>query len=211
MNTIAEKKSLMEWCDTTYDELWQLMQENPSLRGIIFGYIAELKARKFLLKYNNITQIIKIEDHNKLKGDLAITYKNFPISLECKSLVAHETKTGPKCNPHRAKSSVLCKATDKHEIVLPNGNTINTAYLIVGQFDILAVNLFGFYEEWQFAFAFNGDLARINTSKKYKKEDCLYLLKGQQKITIPLAWPFVEDPTILMELLLKGITTLPKY
>jgi hypothetical protein len=52
---------------------------------------------------------------------------------------------------------------------LPNGESVETTYLLVGGFDLLAVNLLEFGQEWRFAFAKNSDLPRT-TSSKYTPE-----------------------------------------
>ena len=39
-------------------------------------------------------------------------------------------------------------ASDKREVTFPNGTTLATTCLLPGKFDILAVNLFEFVQEW---------------------------------------------------------------
>ncbi len=60
-----------------------------------------------------------------------------------------------------------CDASDKRLVKLPSGQEIETTCLVVGGFDLLAVNIFQFANQWKFAFAKNADLPRT-TSRKYK-------------------------------------------
>ena len=44
-----------------------------------------------------------------------------------------------------------CDASDKREVTLPNGIRLSTTNLVVGGFDLLAVNIFQFDKTWRFA------------------------------------------------------------
>ena len=102
----------------------------------------------------------------------------------------------------RFKGKVQCDASDNREIGLPNGNRVKATNLKVGEFDILAVGLFAFREQWDFGFMLNRDLPRT-TSSKFKEEDWPYLLKT----LIPVEWPLsdtcVTDPFVLMDQLIE--------
>jgi len=74
----------------------------------------------------------------------------------------------------------------------------------VGEFDLLAVNLFDFGEQWRFAFAKNADLPR-SPSKKYTPEQRAYVLQTTPKISWPLKPPFRDEPfSLLDEMLLES-------
>lgn len=63
----------------TVDELSQAILENGSLRGMVFGYVAEIKLRNILRSAGTIASLVKDDDHDqKKKGDLHITYKGLP-------------------------------------------------------------------------------------------------------------------------------------
>jgi hypothetical protein len=72
--------------------------------------------------------------------------------------------------------------------------------LLVGGFDLLAVNLFEFGQEWRFAFAKNSDLPRT-TSSKYTPEQRKFLLATSVRITWPLQPPFYEDPFTVLDII----------
>ena len=74
-----------------------------------------------------------------------------------------------------------------------NGKTLETTCLVVGGFDIVAVNLFEFGQQWRFAFAKNSDLPR-SKSPKYTLEQRKYLLGTGVKVTWPLEAPFRDEP-----------------
>jgi len=190
----------------TADEFSQVADENPSIRGVIVGYVAERKLKEFFAKDKRASNLYKDDDHDrKKKGDLNVTHNGRTFKIESKSLQTNSIKRSGE----NWSGTFQCDASDCRPITLPNGHRVTTTCLMVGEFDILAINLFGFGGTWRFAFALNNDLPRT-TSKKYSDEDKPYLLKSLPSITLPLAWPYVDDPFILMDLLIAGQKSLPK-
>ncbi|MGH7222274.1 MAG: hypothetical protein ACRELF_03530, partial [Gemmataceae bacterium] len=60
---------------------------NPSLCGILAGYIAERKLWDWFAADRRITSIRKDDDHDRLqKGDLVVTYLGYDFRIEVKSL-----------------------------------------------------------------------------------------------------------------------------
>lgn len=58
----------------TPTELSEIVAENPSLRGMMFGYIAEYKARKMWFSDPVFTNLRKPDDHDRTrKGDFIFT------------------------------------------------------------------------------------------------------------------------------------------
>lgn len=179
----------------TAEELTEVIDSNPSLRGFMIGYVGEFKLRKMLLAEERISHVHKYDDHDRThKNDVAISYKGHEFTFEVKSL---------QTNSVRRKGEVYsgdfqCDASDRRPIRLPNGETIETTCLLVGGFDLVAVNLFAFREQWDFAFALNRDLPRSN-SNKYTPRQQKYLLATSVKITWPLQAPFMTDPFPLFD------------
>jgi hypothetical protein len=91
-----------------------------------------------------------------------------------------------------------CDASDRRPVTLPNGEEVETTCLVVGGFDLLAVNLFEFGQEWRFAFARNESLPRT-TSKKYTPTQQQYLLKSGMPISWPLKPPYETEPFRLLD------------
>jgi hypothetical protein len=191
--------NILERWEISVDELTQIVDENPSLRGFMIGYVSEFKVKQMFFTDPRLTETRKYDDHDRTKkGDLSFFYKGVEIRVESKSLQS----TMVKHQNGIWKGTFQCDASDRRKVTLPNGNTVETTCLLVGEFDLVAVNLFAFGDQWRFAFAKNGDLPRT-TYKKYKEEDRQYLLSSSMKITWPLQPPFVEDPFILLDEIVK--------
>ena len=148
-------ETILDRWDVTPEELTELVEQNPSLRGMILGYLAELKLEKLWLSGDDVSEVAKHDDHDrKKKGDRVIRYKGQEFIFESKSLqsaMIEKTAEGWK-----GKAQV--DASDRRELVLPDNSRVTTTCLLKGEFDILAVNVFAFEEKWQFVFAKNSDL-----------------------------------------------------
>jgi len=67
----------------TPEYLTEVVLANPSLRGIIIGYIAERKLRDWFIADGRVTAIKKDDDHDRAsKGDLVITYQGFDFRID---------------------------------------------------------------------------------------------------------------------------------
>ena len=190
----------------TLEELGDMVVNNPSLRGFMVGYMAESKIRSYFSSNPEITNIYKPDDHDRSnKCDLVLTYKGHEFSFEIKSL---QTNTVKKSKDGKSLVATFqCDASDRRVIKLPNGHAVNTTCLKFGDFDIVAVNLFAFTGNWDYAFALNKNLPHATPGKSNKnvisEKDLKYLIKSSIKITYPLQYPFVSDPFILLEHLLQ--------
>jgi hypothetical protein len=139
--------------DFTSAELESLIEENPSLRGYIQGYLGELALKKQLLKIGGVTSVEKISDHHADKGDLRVIYNGRVVSVEVKSLKT--TSVRPDVLNDTWQGTVLIKNTDKREIDVPGIGIINTSSLIKGEFDILAICCYAVSKKWEFLFIEN--------------------------------------------------------
>jgi hypothetical protein len=176
----------------TAHEVEQLVQSLPSLRGVLVGYLAEGKmVKEWFSEY----ELYKPGDHDrKQKGDRLLTYKGHLLSIEVKSLQTNyvrETAGG-------FTGRFQCDASDSRDVILPDGSTVKTVCLVVGGFDLLAINLFEFGQKWRFAFIKNSDLPR-SRSKKYTPAQQQYLLQTTTPITWPLQPPFRDEPFALLD------------
>lgn len=193
METILQKWQI------TDEELTQIVNDNPSLRGFIFGYVSEYKARSFFNGHEGITDVKKYDDHDRTsKGDISFVYKGREFKVEAKSL---QTNLVQRLEGYdRWMGKFQCDASDKRTIPLPNGHTITTTCLAVGEFDIVAVSLFAFGEQWRFAFAKNSDLPHPGArTRNIPEEDKQYLIKSLIDITWPLQPPFTTDVYSLLD------------
>lgn len=146
--------SILERWDITVEELTEVVDQNPSLRGMILGYLAELKLEKLWLGHGGISHIAKHDDHDrKKKGDRVVIYKGKEFIFESKSLQTNTIRQTAEGWVGRAQVD----ASDRRKVILPDGAGVNTTCLLRNEFNILAVNIFAFEEKWRFVFAKNSD------------------------------------------------------
>lgn len=188
---------LLQDLGVTWAELEELLQESPSMRGLFIGYLAERRLCELWFSGHPWT---RYDDHDrKKKGDRWITYKGHEISIEIKSLQSNyteQTKAG-------WKGRFQCDASDRRPVLLPNGDRLETTCLVVGEFDMLAINLFEFGHRWHFAFARNADLPR-SKGRKYTDEQRQYLLQTTPTISYPLEPPYYEDPFVVLDKIVES-------
>ncbi|MEZ4514805.1 MAG: restriction endonuclease [Chloroflexota bacterium] len=173
---------LTEW-EITPQQLTDLLEENPSLRGMLLGYVAELKLKEIVTSIPNVSYTVKFDDHNrKKKGDLYIIYRERAFDLESKSLQSSMIKWDE--NKKRWTGKAQVDGSDRRTITLPDGSTLNTTLLLRGDFDILAVNCYAFEGKWRFVFARNSDLPS-SSYRLYSEEQRKFLIAS----LIPVSWP----------------------
>ena len=190
-------KTILDRWQISVEELTKIVDENPSLRGFIFGYVSEYKARTFFDGNSEITGLKKYDDHDRSsKGDISFQYKGREFKIEAKSLQTNSVYQEDGI----WKGKFQCDASDRREILLSNGHTVNTTCLAVGEFDIVAVSCYAFGDTWKFAFAKNSDLPHPGTrSRNVAAEDREYLIKSLIDITWPLQPPFTTDVYSLLD------------
>lgn len=176
----------------------EIIDLNPSMRGLMMGYIAEYKLRKMHFSAPCFSDVHKKDDHDRsAKGDLTITYKGREFKIECKSLQTNSIRN----SADGFSGKYQCDASDRRKIKVGRLE-VETTCLLVGEFDIIAVNLFSFKNEWVFAFALNDDLPR-STYKKYPPAVQRHLLATLMPVSLPLQAPYIESPIPLLERLLN--------
>jgi len=162
---------------------------------MVFGYVSEYKLRKMWFGDPRFQDVKKEDDHDRTqKGDLWFTYQGVRLSLEVKCLQTNTVKQIGETY----QGKFQCDASDRRQVILPNGDTLQTTCLLVGEFDLLAVGLFEFGQQWRFAFAKNSDLPR-STWRHYTAEQRTHLLASIMPITWPLQTPYEDTPFRLLE------------
>jgi hypothetical protein len=79
--------SILDVWDIDEEYFTQVVKENPSLRGMILGYIAEKKLKDLFENSGKTEKHRKDDDHDRTKkGDLTLFYKGEEITIEVKSL-----------------------------------------------------------------------------------------------------------------------------
>lgn len=192
-------KPILDRWELTHEEFTHLVDSNPSLRGVTLGYIAEHKFHQMFLNNPLVSRPRKEDDHNrKRKGDRTFEYKGHTFIVEVKSLQTNLVKRDGDLRT--GKSQV--DASDRRTVTFKDGTTLETTCLLRGEFDVLAVNCYAFDNEWKFAFALNRDLPK-NTFKKYTPAQQEALLPTLIPVTWPLQEPFVSDPFVLLDRLVR--------
>lgn len=186
---------VLEQWKVSLEEIDEVVSANPSLRGFLFGYLNEYKLRKMWFSDPRIQDLKKYNNHDRAhKGDLSFRYQGAEICVECKGLQTNSVKK----TDEGYIGKFQCDASDRRKVTLPNKKKIETTCLLVGEFDLLAVGLFEFGQEWRFAFAKNQDLPRTR-SPKYTEKQRQHLLATTMEITWPLKPPFETEPFRLIE------------
>jgi hypothetical protein len=200
MRPMVVSPNILSAWDITVKELSEIVEQNSSMRGLMFGFVAEYKLRKAWLEKPGIVGLVRPSSHDRTrKYDFGFEYKGRYIRVEVKCL---DTPSVEHTNGVYT-GTFQCNASDKREITLLNGEKVTTNCLAVGGFDVLAVALFAFDKTWRFAFARNGDLPR-SPSEKYTEAQRKYLLKSSMDISLPLKPPFSNDLFFVLNRLGKG-------
>lgn len=187
---------LTEW-EITPQQLTELLVENPSLRGMLLGYVAELKLKEIVASIPHVSYIVKFDDHNrKKKGDLYVIYQDKAFDLESKSVQSSMIQWDEYKNRWIGKAQV--DGSDRRIINLPDGSTLNTTLLLRGEFDILAVNCYAFEDKWRFVFARNSDLPS-SSYRRYSEEQRKFLIASLITVTWPPEPPFYANLKDLLD------------
>lgn len=192
------RETILDRWDVTAEDLTALVDRNPSLRGMMLGYLAELKLERLWLDTPGVSHVLKPDDHDRRrKGDRVVRYKGKTFVFESKSL---QTNTVSKTDEGWIGKAQV-DASDKRLVELPNGSSLTTTCLRRGEFDVLAVNVFEFSKQWRFVFAKNQDLP-TSSYRAYSAYERSQLLATLVTVCWPPKPPFRKEPFTLMDELL---------
>jgi len=178
LNNIKDPR---EWAD--YDALVQVMQEVPSLRGMVYGNVVEVEFAEWLVAEGIPPEHQqRDDDHAKTKSDRTIVVNRRRYTIQMKSMQTNSIK---ETTPGSFAAKIQCDASDRREITLSTGKKVSTTCYRTGEFDILAVGLHPFYGDWRFAFRTNESLPR-SAHRGYTDADRSELLKTLVDIEWPL-------------------------
>jgi transcriptional regulator with XRE-family HTH domain len=203
-----EVNLLRDW-QISSKQISSLINQNPSLRGMLLGYVAELKLKELISALPDISYTYKFDDHDrKKKSDLYIICRGKAFDVESKSLQTNTIKFNEESQTWTAKTQV--DASDRRDVTLSSGKKLNTTLLKRGEFDILAVNCFGFGNKWKFLFAKNTDLPS-SIFKKYEETDRKELIASLITVELPVKPPFYENLKDLLDLMIEeGLGSTPE-
>ncbi|MEE1930323.1 hypothetical protein V1J52_19410 [Streptomyces sp. TRM 70351] len=198
---------LEDW-DLSYDEINELLTDNPSLRSFVMGYAAEIKCRHmYFHDHPGISAVYKPDDHDRTeKGDLIVTYLGHPIAVEVKSI--QTASMAPRRRSGRVEPFYQCDASDRRTVVFRDGSSVETTALLVGEFDVVAVNIHAFTGQWDFVFARNEELptmagATRGAARHYTRYQQRNLIKTNIGIDLDPGPPYVRDPFVLFDRIVK--------
>lgn len=176
------------------DALIQLIIDNPSLRGIIYGYVSEAAFCNFLDE-QGITDHFKPADHKKTKSDRTFDYNGRQYTVQLKSI---QTNTIRQAAAGRFTAKVQNDASDRRKIKFKDGSVLETTCYLAGEYDILGVSLQPFEGKWIFAFKKNRELKR-STYRKYPPKVQKTLLATLEDIAYPLTPDWTLDIISLLD------------
>ena len=181
------------------EELNAVLSERPSIRGILLGFLSEYRLQRTILSDARIHKLTRYDDHDRSRpADFSFEYRADLFTVEVKSL---QTSSVRVFNG-RMEGRCQVDASDKRAVTLPDGSEVETACLLAGKFDILAINLFEFHQQWKFAFIRNEDLPR-SRYRAYTEEQRRHLLATTVKVEWPLEPPFRDDPFPILDEIAK--------
>lgn len=179
----------------TIDDLNTVLAERPSVRGILVGFLSEYKLQRGILSDARIHALRRYDDHDRSRpADFSFEYQGERVTVEVKSL---QTASVRRTNGgFTGKCQV--DASDKRPVTFPDGSSLATTCLLAGKFDILAISLFEFTQEWRFAFIRNRDLSR-SRHRPYTDYQREHLLATSVAVTWPLQAPMTDSPFGLLD------------
>ena len=185
------------------EDLVTAIKRAPSLRGMILGYIAEEMFSRHVLSSATFSDERKHDDHNREanKADRDFLYRGNRISVQLKSVQTNSIVWRQDLN--KLHGGVQNDGSDKRDVRLPAGEVVSTTNYRIGDYDILAVPLFPFTGDWQFAYLLNSE-CRKTTSNKYTAEQQGFLLSTMEDITYPLTPPWSSDLPNTIERFLRN-------
>jgi hypothetical protein len=117
-------RTVLDAFDVSLEFLSRVVFDNPSLRGMIVGYLAEAKLREILTVDGKATDFDKHDDHDrKKKGDLVMKYQGLDLKVEVKSL---QTNTVEILEPGTTPEKWVRKILKQSGRGVPNPDFIPT-------------------------------------------------------------------------------------
>jgi len=122
--------------------LLQVLREVPSVRGIVYGNVAEVEFANWLVRNGiPVDDQLRDDDHLKTKSDRTILRGSRKYTIQLKSMQTNSIK---EIEDGRFQADIQVDASDRRTVTLPNGHMVNTTCYVAGEFDILGVPLHPF-------------------------------------------------------------------
>lgn len=162
-------------------ELENLIDSNPSLKGVMTGYIAEQKLMTQLSATPQLTGIKKIKDHDRIRGDIEFIYndKKFTIEVKCLRKLKNKSTGFEDVMVGGFTGTVEIGTSDR----ITKEDGITSTVIKKNEFSILAVCTILLNDTWDFYFIQSkylpSDREGIDTIRRYLQINtynmpCLY-------------------------------------
>lgn len=195
-------KNPRRWAD--FESLIDVMTEVPSVRGMVYGNVAEVEFARWLVR-NGVPDEAQVrdDDHAKTKSDRTIEFEGRRFTIQLKSL---QTNSIREPSPGRFTANLQCDASDRRTVRLSTGTEVQTTCYVAGEFDVLCVGLHPFLGQWEFAFRLNSTLPRSTRHTKLTKHLTDAELAELLRTLVPFEWPMHENSPWTRDLfgLLRG-------
>lgn len=131
-------------------DIEKLAASNPSLRGYLQGYLAEMFLQKQLEATPGISNVVKINDQNtSVRGDFKFLYGGKEFSVECKSF----SERGFRFTP--LEGGWYSTVNLKRSGAVQEEGKARSVNVKRGEFDVLAISTFNVTGTWEFLFIHN--------------------------------------------------------
>lgn len=141
-------------------EIADVINSNPSLRGYLQGYLAEVALQKKLRNLPGVESVVKIPDSKKIKADIEVMYKGTSITIEVKSLKTSSVRRNPLYDTW--SGSVRINNTDRRKHLVDGIGIVESTHLTRGGFDILAISTYALNNSWEFLYIANEFLPSVS-------------------------------------------------
>ena len=179
----------------TLSDVESLAQDNPSLRGYLQGYLAELRLQELLLGLEEVNYVEKIPDSAQVKGDFFVEYRSHLLTVEAKSFRSGSSRFNPLLDTWDA--TVQCKNPGSRSLSFADGRQVTASCVEERRFDVIAVCTYPVTGRWEFLFAPEFCLPRAEGKPGY--------LQGSFKVDPLTSTGFYEDPRLAFNLALLDL------
>lgn len=177
------------WAD--FETLAKVMAETPSVRGMVYGNVAEARFAEWLVCNGvPVADQVRDDDHAKTKSDRTIVFEGRRYTIQLKSM---QTNSIRETGPARFSAKIQCDASDRRTITLSTSKQVETTCYLAGEFDVLCVGLHPFLGKWDFAFRLNSSLPRSESHTKRTRHLSDDELAELLKTLVPIEWPLPEE------------------
>ena len=173
----------------THDDLDIVLSARTSVRGAFIGLLAQYKLQSVFSDPRIDKLVLHDGQGSSRPGDFSLEFEGEIVTVEVKSL--QPCSVGVDNGRFTGRCHV--RARERRMVRLPGGSELQTSCFVVGEFDLLAVNLFEFGQRWRFGFIRNRDLPRTRYNA-YRTSQRKHLLATSVAVSWPLEPPFQDQP-----------------